>query len=178
MAESTDTRIGFRSVEIAKGNVLVNGKPVLFKGVDRHELSPYGGYNMTRDEMIRDIREMKRLNVNAVRTSHYPNDPQWYELCDLYGIYVIDEANVEGHGMGYGDRAVAKDPQFNKAIKERARRMVERDRNHPSIIMWSLGNESGMGQNFLDSYAMVKEMDTTRPVHYEQAHRGDGSDVF
>ena len=178
VAESTDTRIGFRSVEIAKGNVLVNGKPVLFKGVDRHELSPYGGYNMTRDEMIRDIREMKRLNVNAVRTSHYPNDPQWYELCDLYGIYVIDEANVEGHGMGYGDRAVAKDPQFNKAIKERARRMVERDRNHPSIIMWSLGNESGMGQNFLDSYAMVKEMDTTRPVHYEQAHRGDGSDVF
>ena len=178
VAETTATNIGFRSVEISGGNVLVNGKPVLFKGVDRHELSPYGGYNLSREDMIRDITEMKRLNINAVRTSHYPNDPQWYELCDLYGLYVIDEANVEGHGMGYGNRAVAKDPQFNKAIKERAMRMVQRDRNHPSIIMWSLGNESGMGQNFLDSYAMVKDMDSTRPVHYEQAAKGDGSDVF
>lgn len=178
IAESLDTHVGFRSVEVARGNLLVNGKPVLFKGVDRHELSPYGGYNMTRGEMVRDIAEMKRLNVNAVRTSHYPNDPQWYELCDIYGIYVVDEANVEGHGMGYGDRAVAKDPQFNKAIKERAQRMVQRDRNHPSVIVWSLGNEAGMGQNFLDSYALVKEMDPTRPVQYEQAAQGDGSDTF
>ncbi len=178
VAESTTTRFGFRTVEASKGNILVNGKPVLFKGVDRHEMSPTGGYIVTRDEMIRDIKEMKRMNVNAVRTSHYPNDPQWYELCDQYGIYVIDEANVEGHGMGYGDRAVAKDPQFNKAIKERARRMVERDKNHPSIIIWSLGNEAGMGQNFLDSYAQLKAMDPTRPVQYEQAAQGDGTDVF
>lgn len=178
VAESTDTHFGFRTVEIAKGNVLVNGKPVLFKGVDRHEMSPTGGYIVTRDEMIRDIKEMKRMNVNAVRTSHYPNDPQWYDLCDQYGIYVIDEANVEGHGMGYGDRAVAKDPQFNKAIKERAQRMVERDKNHPSIIIWSLGNEAGMGQNFLDSYAMIKSMDNSRPVQYEQASQGDGTDIF
>lgn len=178
VAESTNTHVGFRSVEIAKGNLLVNGKPVLFKGVDRHEMSPSGGYIVTRDEMIRDIKEMKRMNINAVRTSHYPNDPQWYDLCDKYGIYVIDEANVEGHGMGYGDRAVAKDPQFNKAIKERARRMVERDKNHPSIIVWSLGNEAGMGQNFLDSYDMVKAMDSTRPVQYERAEEGEGTDIF
>lgn len=168
LAENIDTYIGFRSVEVSKGNLLVNGKPVLIKGVNRHELSPFGGYNVTLDEMVRDVREMKRLNINAVRTCHYPNDPRWYELCDRYGLYVIDEANVEGHGMGYEELAVAKDPQFNKAFKERARRMVQRDRNHPSIIIWSLGNESGMGQNILDSYSMVSSMDSTRPIQYER----------
>ena len=168
LAENIETHIGFRTVEISKGNLLVNGKPILIKGVNRHELSPFGGYNVTLDEMVRDIQEMKRLNINAVRTCHYPNNPRWYELCDKYGLYVIDEANVEGHGMGYAERAVAKDPQFNFAFKERARRMVERDRNHPSIIIWSLGNESGEGQNILDSYAMVRSMDSSRPIQYER----------
>lgn len=178
VAETLDTKVGYRTVEISDGRLLVNGRPILIKGVDRHELSPYGGYNVTRREMIRDIREMKKMNINAVRTSHYPNAPEWYELCDQYGIYVIDEANVEGHGMGYKEHAVAKDPQFRDAICERARRMVQRDRNHPCIIVWSLGNESGMGQNFLDSYALVKSMDPTRPVQYEQARQGAATDIF
>lgn len=184
VAENIDTYLGFRSVEISKGNLLVNGKPVLIKGVNRHELSPYGGYNVTLDEMIRDIREMKRLNINAVRCCHYPNDPRWYELCDRYGLYVIDEANVEGHGMGYEEEALAKNPLFNKAIKERGARMVQRDRNHPSIIIWSLGNETGMGQNFLDSYAQIREMDSTRPIQYERIQydktaisEADGTDI-
>jgi len=178
VAESTEIPFGFRSVEIAKGQLLVNGKPVLLKGTDRHELSPYGGYIVTREEMERDLAIMKQLNINAVRTCHYPNDPLWYELCDKYGIYVVDEANSEGHGMGYGDRAVAKDPQFNKAIRERVRRMIERDRNHPCVIVWSMGNEAGMGRNYLDAYHDAKAMDTTRPAQYEQAGQGEGTDIF
>ena len=178
VAETATIPFGFRTVEIARGQLLVNGRPVLLKGVDRHELSPYGGYIVTREEMERDLAIMKQLNINAVRTCHYPNDPQWYELCDKYGIYVVDEANSEGHGMGYGDRAVAKDPQFNKAIRERVRRMIERDRNHPSIITWSMGNEAGMGANYLDAYRDAKALDPSRPAQYEQAGQGDGTDIF
>ncbi len=160
---------GFRTVEIKGGQLLVNGRPVLIKGVNRHEMNPYKGYLVSPSDMERDIRIMKQLNFNAVRTCHYPDDPLWYSLCDRYGLYVVDEANVEGHGMGYGKETLAKNPDYNKTITERAVRMVLRDFNHPSIIVWSLGNETGYGQNFADSYNWVKGFDSTRPVQYEQA---------
>ena len=161
--------VGFRKVEIKDGRLLVNGRPVLIKGTNRHEMSAKGGYLVGEDEMIRDIKIMKSLNINAVRTSHYPNDPRWYDLCDRYGLYVIDEANVESHGMGYGDRTLAKNPAYREAHLERNRRMVQRDINHPSIIIWSLGNEAGFGDNFIACYKWIKEYDPSRPVHYEQA---------
>ena len=121
---------------------------MLIKGADRHEMDPVGGYVVSRERMIGDIRIMKEMNINAVRTSHYPNDPQWYELCDRYGIYVVDEANVESHGMGYDENTLAKVPTYAQAHMERNRRMVLRDKNHPSVIIWSMGNEAGMGPNF------------------------------
>ena len=157
------------SVEIRDAQLLVNGQPVLIKGADRHEMDPVGGYVVSRERMIEDIRIMKEMNINAVRTSHYPNDPQWYELCDRYGIYVVDEANVESHGMGYGDNTLAKAPAYAQAHMERNRRMVLRDKNHPSVIIWSMGNEAGMGPNFEACYRWIKEYDPSRPVHYERA---------
>ena len=168
LAESVSIPFGFRTVEIVNAQLLVNGQPVLIKGVDRHELSPTKGYVVSEEDMIRDIRIMKELNINAVRTCHYPDDPRWLALCDQYGLYVVAEANVESHGMGYRDGVtLAQDPQFRAAHMVRSRRMVQRDYNHPSVIVWSLGNEAGPGPNFVDSYNWIKEYDLTRPVQYE-----------
>lgn len=170
---------GFRDVRIAGGQLLVNGMPVLIKGVNRHEMGPYGGYVVTESEMLRDILEMKRLNINTVRTCHYPDDPRWYDLCDQYGLYVIAECNIESHGMGYGPESLAKDPLFELAHLERVSREIKRDINHPSVIIWSLGNEAGYGPNFEKAYDWVKAYDNTRPVQYEQAiHHGGKSDIF
>ena len=167
--ETISLNTGFRKVEIKGAQLLVNGKPVLIKGTDRHEMSPSGGYHVTPEDMLNDIRIFKELNINAVRTSHYPNDPRWYDLCDKYGIYVIDEANVESHGMGYEEKTLAKVPAFGKAHLERNQRMLQRDFNHPSIIIWSMGNEAGMGPNFEACYNWIKSYDPSRPVHYERA---------
>ena len=178
VCESTTIRYGFRDVRIQNAQLLVNGKPVLIKGVDRHELSPYHGYNVTREEMIRDIKVFKQLNVNAVRTCHYPDDPMWYDLCDEYGIYVLDEGNIESHGMGYDPaKTLANRQDFLAAHLERDRRMVLRDYNHPSIIIWSLGNEAGDGSNFAACYKWIKEFDPSRPVHYERAEGGANTDI-
>ena len=162
-------RFGFRTVEISGKQLLVNGKPVLIKGANRHEISCTGGYVVSREEMIRDIKIMKELNINAVRTCHYPNNPIWYDLCDEYGIYLVDEANIESHGMGYGEKTLAIRPDYASSHLERVTRMFQRDVNHPSIIIWSLGNEAGNGPNFLACYNWLKENDTTRPVQYERA---------
>ena len=169
VTETVAQAVGFRTVEIKGGQLLLNGQPILIKGVDRHEIDPLTGYVVSRERMIEDIRIMKELNVNAVRTCHYPDDPVWYDLCDRYGIYVLDEANIESHGMGYGPETLAKNPLYARAHLERNSRMVERDRNHPSVIIWSLGNEAGMGPNFEACYRWIKENEPSRPVHYEQA---------
>lgn len=171
-------KVGFREVEIRNAQLLVNGQPILFKGVNRHDMNPDRGYYVTREDMRRDIRRMKELNFNAVRTAHYPNDNYFYELTDKYGLYVIAEANVESHGMGYGERTLAKEPTYALAHLERNQRNVQRSFNHPSVIIWSLGNEAGMGQNFLDAYHWIKKEDPSRPVQYEQAHGGEGTDIF
>lgn len=170
--------VGFRKVEIKNRQVLVNGQPVLFKGVDRHELDPSGGYVVSPERMLEDIRIMKENNINAVRTSHYPNDNLWYELCDQYGIYVVAEANVESHGMGYGKESLAKDPSWEKPHLERNQRNVQRNFNHPSIIFWSLGNEAGDGVNFQAAYDWIKNEDTSRPVQYERSETGSDTDVY
>ncbi|WP_300728547.1 glycoside hydrolase family 2 TIM barrel-domain containing protein [uncultured Rikenella sp.] len=167
--EYIPVNVGFRKIEIKDSQVLVNGQPVLFKGADRHEIDPTYGYHVPRETMLRDIEILKRFNFNAVRTSHYPNDPYWYELCDRYGIYVIDEANVEAHGMGYGKENLGGDARFERAHVERGSRMALRDKNHPSVIFWSLGNESGDGANFRKEYEWIKNYDPTRPVQYERA---------
>ena len=176
--EKTSLEIGFRDVCIEGSNLLVNGQPVLIKGVNRHEMNPYKGYVVSEEDMIRDIQIMKQLNINAVRTCHYPNDPLWYTLCDRYGLYVMDEANVESHGMGYGKESLANDPTFELAHVERVARMVQRDYNHPSVIMWSLGNEAGYGPNFVKSYEAAKSIDPQRPVHYERAEGAPHTDVI
>lgn len=168
-SEVVAQQVGFRSVEITDGQLLVNGRPILIKGVNRHEIDPLKGFVMTRERMIEDIKLMKQLNVNAVRTCHYPNTPEWYDLCDKYGLYVIDEANIESHGMGYGKETLAAVDTYAKAHLERNQRMVERDRNHPSIIIWSMGNEAGMGANFEACYRWIRDNDPTRPIHYERA---------
>ena len=165
----TEIPFGFRTVEVVGNQLMVNGKPILIKGADRHELSPSGGYIVTEAEMIRDIRIMKELNINAVRTCHYPDDPRWLALCDKYGLYVVDEGNIESHGMGYGPATLAKNPLFAAAHLERDSRMVKRDFNHPSVIIWSLGNEAGAGPNFEACYDWIKAYDPSRPVQYEQA---------
>lgn len=170
--------IGFRDVNITSGQLLVNGHPILVKGVNRHEMNPHRGYVVSEEEMIRDIEIMKRLNINTVRTSHYPNDSRWYELCDRCGLYVIDEANIESHGMGYEETTLAKDPAYEAAHLDRVSRMVLRDRNHPSIIVWSLGNEAGNGINFEKAYDWVKSNDPTRPVQYERAVLDRNTDIF
>jgi beta-galactosidase len=141
-------------------------------------MSAYKGYVVSEEDMIKDILIMKQLNINAVRTCHYPNDPRWYDLCDRYGLYVIDEANIESHGMGYREESLAKDPVYESAHLDRARRMVRRDFNHPSIIVWSLGNEAGNGPNFYKSYDLVKSLDPSRPVQYERAMHEDNTDIY
>ena len=176
--EIVQVKVGFRKVEIKNKQFLVNGQPVLLKGADRHEIDPDEGYNVSEQRMIQDIMMMKRLNINAVRTSHYPNDPRWYDLCDKYGLYVVAEANQESHGFQYGDDAAAKKPEFAKQIMERNQHNVSMFFNHPSIVTWSLGNETVMGDNFLKAYKWIKEQDKTRPVQYEQARRGEGTDIF
>lgn len=176
--ENAQLRIGFRDVCVRDGQLLVNGRPILIKGTDRHELNPYRGYVVSREDMIKDILIFKQLNINAVRTSHYPNDPIWYDLCDQYGIYVVDEANIESHGMGYRELTLAKNPIYKQAHLERTTRMVKRDRNHPSVIIWSMGNEAGFGPNFVACYNEMKAMDTTRPVQYERAEKEPQTDIF
>ena len=167
--ERIELPVGFRRVEIRNAQLLVNGQPVLIKGADRHEMDPLGGYVVSRERMVEDIRIMKQLNINAVRTCHYPDDPVWYDLCDRYGIYVLDEANVESHGMGYEEKTLARVPMYARMHLERNQRMARRDKNHPSVIIWSMGNEAGMGPNFERCYEWLKSYDPSRPVHYERA---------
>jgi beta-galactosidase len=170
IVEIIPKRIGFRTIAISNGQLLVNGQPVLFKGVNRHEFSMHTGTVVSKKEMLRDIELMKQYNFNAVRTSHYPTDPYWLELCDQYGLYVIDEANIESHGMGYDiNQTMANRPTWEKAHVERVSRMFQRDKNHPSVVVWSLGNEAGNGYNFYRAYLWLKENDPSRPVQYERA---------
>ena len=176
--EIVQVKVGFRKVEIKNKQFLVNGQPVLLKGANRHEIDPDEGYNLSEQRMIQDIMMMKRMNINAVRTCHYPDDPRWYDLCDKYGLYVVAEANQESHGFQYGDDAAAKKPEFAKQIMERNQHNVSMFFNHPSIVTWSMGNETVMGDNFLKAYKWIKSQDKTRPVQYEQARRGEGTDIF
>lgn len=176
--EIVQVKVGFRKVEIKNKQFLVNGQPVLLKGANRHEIDPDEGYNVSEQRMIQDIMMMKRMNINAVRTCHYPDDPRWYDLCDKYGLYVVAEANQESHGFQYGDDAAAKKPEFAKQIMERNQHNVSMFFNHPSIVTWSMGNETVMGDNFLQAYKWIKSQDKTRPVQYEQARRGEGTDIF
>lgn len=177
-------KIGFRTVDITNGQVRINGQPILFKGVNRHEHDPITGHVVSKESMIKDIQLMKLYNINAVRTSHYPNDPRWYELCDQYGLYVVDEANIESHAMGslwndgYSlDKTLGNNPDWKAAHLNRTQRMVERDKNRPSIIIWSLGNEAGSGQNFEATAAWIKSRDNSRPVQYEQAFMESYTDL-
>ena len=176
--EIVQVKVGFRKVEIKNKQFLVNGQPVLLKGANRHEIDPDEGYNLSEQRMIQDIMMMKRMNINAVRPCHYPDDPRWYDLCDKYGLYVVAEANQESHGFQYGDDAAAKKPEFAKQIMERNQHNVSMFYNHPSIVTWSMGNETVMGDNFLKAYKWIKSQDKTRPVQYEQARRGEGTDIF
>jgi beta-galactosidase len=176
--EVVGCKTGFRSVEIQGGQLLVNGTLVTIKGVNRHEHEPTTGRVVTEHFMQKDIALMKQFNINAVRTSHYPNVPRWYDLCDLYGLYVVDEANIESHGMGYEpDRTLGNDPAWKTAHLDRTERMVERDKNHPSVIIWSLGNEAGDGVNFEATYEWIKDRDSSRPVQYEQAGTKSHTDI-
>ncbi len=168
--EAAAFNVGFRSVEIRDAQLIVNGKAVLIKGANRHEMNPERGYDVKYEDMVRDIRIMKEHNLNAVRTCHYPNSPLWYDLCDKFGIYVVDEANIESHGMGYGDKSLAHHPAYRQAHLVRNQRVVMRDYNHPSVIIWSLGNEAGNGANFQACYDWIKGYDKSRPVQYEQAN--------
>ena len=173
-------KTGFRRNEVKNGNFLHNGKPILFKGVNRHDHHPFTGHYVTEKDMLDDLLQMKRGNINAVRCSHYPNEPRFYELCNELGFYVIDEANIESHGMGWGADAnpIAKDKSWGPAHLDRMKNCVERDKNHPCIVMWSMGNESGDGVNFRDMAAWIQERDPFRPVHYEQAGQRPHVDVF
>ena len=171
-------RIGFRHIEIKGGQLLVNGQPILIKGADRHELDPDGGYVVSVERMIQDIKIMKYLNINAVRTCHYPDDPRWYDLCDEYGIYLTAESNLESHGMGYGEGTLAKRQDYELAHLERQYGNVHSFKNHPSIIVWSLGNEAGYGPNFEKAYDWIKSYDQSRPVQYEQARHDGKTDIF
>ncbi|MBN2408117.1 MAG: DUF4981 domain-containing protein, partial [Candidatus Aminicenantes bacterium] len=179
VVEIESARFGFRKVEIKGGQLLLNGEPILIKGVNRHEHDPVTGHYVSRRSMIEDLLLMKRNNINAVRTCHYPDDPQWYELCDLFGIYLIDEADIESHGMGYKPEVtLANRPEWNKAHLDRIVRMVERDKNHPSVIIWSLGNEAGDGTNFEDASEWIHRRDPSRPVHYERAGLRPHTDIY
>ena len=176
-AEVIPQKVGFRNVEIKNAQLLVNGQPVLVKGADRHEMDPDGGYVVSLERMIQDIKIMKQLNINAVRTSHYPCDPRWYDLCDEYGIYITAEANLESHGMGYEEKSLAKFPEYIVPHIERNEGNVKPLINHPSVIVWSLGNECGYGVNFEKAYDWVKACDTTRPAQYERGGYDSKTDI-
>lgn len=178
ITEVVPVNVGFRKIEIKNAQILVNGQPVLFKGANRHEMDPDGGYVVSRERMLQDIQIMKKFNINAVRTCHYPDDAYWYELCDKYGIYMVAEANIESHGMGYGESTLAKNKKYAKAHMERNIRNVQRNFNHPSIIFWSLGNEAGYGPNFETAYDWIKAEDPSRAVQYEQAGKTGKTDIF
>lgn len=171
-------QFGFRSVEMKNGFVLINGKPIRFKGVNRHDHDPYKGHVISKESMLQDVLLMKQANMNAVRTAHYPNDPYFYELCDRFGLYVMDEANAESHAQGYGAAAVAKREDFLEATVARVRNMYERDKNHTCIVMWSLGNESGNGICYHKAYDWLKSKDPNRPIHYERAYDDYNTDVY
>ena len=171
-------KVGFRNVEIKNAQLLVNGQPVLVKGADRHEMDPDGGYVVSIERMIQDIKIMKQLNINAVRTSHYPCDPRWYDLCDEYGIYITAEANLESHGMGYEEKSLAKFPEYIVPHIERNEGNVKPLINHPSVIVWSLGNECGYGVNFEKAYDWVKACDKTRPAQYERGGYDSKTDIY
>lgn len=177
-AEVIPQKVGFRNVEIKNAQLLVNGQPVLVKGADRHEMDPDGGYVVSIERMIQDIKIMKQLNINAVRTSHYPCDPRWYDLCDEYGIYITAEANLESHGMGYEEKSLAKFPEYIVPHIERNEGNVKPLINHPSVIVWSLGNESGYGVNFEKAYDWVKACDATRPAQYERGGYDSKTDIY
>ena len=177
-AEVIPQKVGFRNVEIKNAQLLVNGQPVLVKGADRHEMDPDGGYVVSLERMIQDIKIMKQLNINAVRTSHYPCDPRWYDLCDEYGIYITAEANLESHGMGYEEKSLAKFPEYIVPHIERNEGNVKSLINHPSVIVWSLGNESGYGVNFEKAYDWVKACDKTRPAQYERGGYDSKTDIY
>ena len=179
VVETESAKFGFRKVEIKGGHLLLNGQPIMIKGVNRHEHDPITGHYLTRDSMIKDILLMKQHNINTVRTCHYPDDPQWYELCDYYGLYLIDEANIESHGMGYDpDVTLANRPEWKDAHLNRIIRMVERDKNHPSVIIWSMGNEAGDGTNFEAASDWIHLRDPSRPVHYERAELRPHTDIY
>lgn len=179
VVEAVSTKVGFRSCEISGGLFLINGVAIKVKGVNRHEHDPDKGHVISREMMLKDIRLMKEANINTVRTCHYPNDPMWYDLCDQYGLYVIDEADVESHGMGYDpDRTLGNNPQWLAAHMNRTIRMVERDKNHPCVITWSLGNEAGNGSNFVATYDWVKKRDPSRPCQYERAEYSYNTDIM
>jgi len=176
--ESFTHLFGFRTVEMMNGMQMINGQAVLFKGVNRHEHDPHKGRTITVGSMIHDIQLMKQFNLNAVRTCHYPDNNLWYDLCDQYGIYVVAEANIESHGMGYGEETLAKREDYRKAHMERNQRNVQRSFNHPSIIFWSLGNEAGYGANFEAAYDWIKAEDPSRAVQYEQAGKTGKTDIY
>lgn len=176
--ETVAHKIGFRKVEIINTLFCINGVPVLIKGVNRHEHDQYNGHVISEEAMIKEIALMKQFNINAVRNSHYPATERFYELCDEYGLYVTDEANIESHGMYYGDHSLAKKPEWETAHVDRIMRMVERDKNHASVVVWSMGNEAGDGVNFTAAYKAIKERDPSRPVHYERAIMGDNTDIY
>lgn len=177
-AEVIPQKVGFRNVEIKNAQLLVNGQPVLVKGADRHEMDPDGGYVVSIERMIQDIKIMKQLNINAVRTSHYPFDPRWYDLCDEYGLYITAEANLESHGMGYDEKSLAKFPEYIVPHIERNEGNVKPLINHPSVIVWSLGNECGYGVNFEKAYDWVKACDPTRPAQYERGGYDSKTDIY
>lgn len=176
--EVIPVKVGFRKVELKNAQILVNGQPILIKGANRHEMDLDGGYVVSRERMIQDIQMMKMFNLNAVRTCHYPDNNLWYELCDQYGLYVVAEANIESHGMGYGKNTLAKREDYKKAHLERNQRNVQRCFNHPSVIIWSLGNEAGYGPNFEAAYDWVKAEDPSRAVQYEQAGTKGKTDIY
>lgn len=178
VSEVISQKVGFRKIEIKNAQMLINGQPVLIKGANRHEMDPDGGYVVSRERMLQDVQKMKELNINAVRTCHYPDDNYWYDLCDEYGLYVVAEANIESHGMGYGERSLAHRADFALAHLERNQRNVQRSYNHPSIITWSLGNEAGFGDNFKACYTWIKAEDKSRLVQYEQAGTNEYTDIY
>ena len=173
----TGCKVGFRISEIKDGRFCINGVPVLVKGANRHEHSQLGR-TVSKELMEEDIRLMKQHNLNTVRNSHYPTHPYWYQLCDRYGLYVIDEANIESHGMGYGSASLAKDSTWLPAHMDRTQRMYERAKNHPGIVIWSLGNEAGNGINFERTYDWMKSVETTRPIQYERAEQNYNTDIY